>query len=304
MRVIVPETLTILSSTLAEPAVGEQMWSAATTYPLGELAVSPTTHRLYESLQADNLNHLPPVPPYKQNDWWLERGVSNRYACVDLSRNSQSVGPSPMVVTVTAGKRVNAFALMGMDAEMVRIRMIAGGVVVYDKTFNLQLRIVRNGWDYFFKPFALNPTAIGFDLPLYSDATVEVTLTRASGDVKLGSIVLGTYAYLGAINWDAVNDGIGFSTITRDLDGSAELVPRPDLPVTQQTLTAPKVIAPDLLDIRTRLSGKPAVWSGLDDLTENPFHQLVMISGVWKRFQIINKNVHDVLVQLELEEIR
>lgn len=304
MRVIVPEPLTILSSTVAEPDTGEQMWSPDPTYGLGDMVISPISHRLYESLQAGNVNHLPPVPPFKQNDWWLERGVSNRYACIDMDRNSQSVGASPMVVTVTAGKRVNAFAAMGMEADSVRIRMFVGAEVVYDKTFNLQLRRVRNGFDYCFKPFQLNPTALGFDLPLYSSATVEVTLTRASGDVRLGSIVLGTYAYLGAIKWNAVNDGISFSSVTRDIDGSAELVSRPGIPATQQTLRAPKNIAPDLEDIRRRLDGKPAVWSGLDDLTDNPFHSLVLISGIWKRFQITDENVNEVLVALELEEIR
>jgi len=304
MRVIVPVTPTLISSTVPEPDTGEATYSAGATYALGATVISTTTHRVYESLQAANTGNPLPVPPETQTDWWIETGVTNRWASLDSARNTQSVGASPMVVVIAPGARINSVAVMGMEADTLRIEMINGGAVVYDKSFDLKLRRVRDGYEYCFKPFGLQPSVLQFDLPPFFAAQVRVTLTRATGSVKLGSVVVGNYIYLGAMQQGAENDALNFSTIDRDLYGTATLVPRRTLPVTTQTCIIEKQHVTDLLDARVRLNAVPAVWSGLDDLGSSDWFEAFLILGIYKRFSINSQySASHALVTLNLEEI-
>lgn len=304
MRVIVPVTPTLISSTVPEPDTGEAIYNAGTTYALGATVISTSTHKVYESLQAANTGNALPVPPETQTDWWFEVGVTNRYACLDSARNTQSIGASPMQVVIAPGQRVNSIACMGMEADGLRIEMINGGIVVYDKSFDLKLRRVADGYEYCFKPFGLQPSVLQFDLPPFFAAQIRLTLTRATGDVKLGSIVPGNYIYCGAVQQGAENDALNFSTIDRDLYGTASLVPRRTLPVTTQVCIVEKRYVSDLLDARELLNAVPAVWSGLDDLGSSAWFEAFLILGIYKRFSINSQySASHALVTLNLEEI-
>ena len=305
MRVIVPVTPTLISSTVPEPDVGESAYNAGTTYALGATVISTSTHRVYESLQASNTGNPLPVPPEDRTDWWLETGVTNRWAALDSARNTQSVGAaSPMVIVVEPGARINSVAVMGMEADTLRIEMLNGGVVVYDKSFDLKLRRVRDGYEYCFKPFGLQPSVLQFDLPPFFAAQVRVTLTRSAGTVKLGSLVVGNYIYMGGMQRGAENDALNFSTVDRDLYGKAALVPRRTLPITTQTCLIEKQYVTDLLDARERLNAVPAVWSGLDDLGSNDWFEAFLILGIYKKFTINSQySATHALVTLNLEEI-
>lgn len=306
MRVIVPVTPTLISSTVSEPdaALGEVAYNAGTTYALAARAISTTSHRVYESLQAGNVGRALPVPPETQNDWWLEVGTTNKHAGLDGARSTQTVATSPLTMVISPGQRVNSIAVMGMEADGLHIQMHAnGGTLVYDKTFDLKLRRVRNGYEYCFKPFDLQPSVVQFDLPPFSDAQITLTLTKSSGSVKLGAVVVGNYIYLGATHARATNDALNFSTIERDIYGTATLVPRRTLPKTNQTLIAPKDIVTDLLDARIALNAVPAVWSALDDRGADPYFEALLILGIYKQFSISLAYVDHAEVALELEEI-
>lgn len=304
MRVIVPVTPTLISSTVPEPDTGEATYSAGTPYALGATVISTTTHRVYESLQAANAGNPLPVPPLTETDWWLEVGVTNRWASLDAARNTRSSGTSPMVVVIEPGARINSVAVMGMEADTLRIEMINGGAVVYDKSFDLKLRRVRDGYEYCFKPFGLQQSVLQFDLPPFFSAQVRVTLTRSTGTVKLGSLFVGNYIYLGEMENGADNDGLNFSVVDRDVFGNATLVPRRSIPVTTQTCLIDKQHVNDILDARVRLNAVPAVWSGLDDRGSSDWFEAFLIAGIYKQFTIDTRySATHALVTLKLEEI-
>lgn len=304
MRVIVPVTPTLISHTVPEPDTGESVYNAGTTYALGAQVISTSTHRVYESLQASNTGNPLPVPPLTETDWWIEVGVTNRWASLDAARNTQSVGASPMVVVIEPGARINSVAVMGMEADTLRIEMINGGAVVYDKSFDLKLRRVRDGYEYCFKPFGLQQSVLQFDLPPFFAAQVRVTLTRSTGTVKLGSVFVGNYIHMGDMQSGADNDGLNFSVIDRDVYGTATLVPRRSIPVTTQTCLIEKQYVTDLLDARTRLNAVPAVWSGLDDRGSSDWFEAFLIAGIYKQFTIDTRySASHALVTLKLEEI-
>lgn len=283
--------------------VTETAYNAATTYALGDRVISTSSHRRYESLQAGNLGKPLPVPPETQTAWWLEIGVTNRFACVDTARNTQTIAASPYTLVIKPGQRVNAIAVMGMEADSLTITMTNAGATVYNKTFDLRLRRVKNGYEYAFKPFDLQPSVVQFDLPPFSDSTITLTLARTTGIVKLGSVVVGNYIFLGDAQQSASNDALNFSTIERDIYGTATLVPRRTLPKVDCRLIAPKVIVADLLDARTRLNAVPAVYSGLDDRGSHEYFEPMLVLGIYKQFAITLINAEHAEVSLEIEEI-
>ena len=82
------------------------------------------------------------------------------------------------------------------------------------------------GFEYAFSPFTTKSSNVIFDIPTFSDVEVTITITSTSGNVKCGSVVLGTYAYIGDVLQYAKADSLNFSEITRDIYGTATLVKR------------------------------------------------------------------------------
>lgn len=302
MNVIIPAQCVISASSLAEPAADEVVYSSTATYADKVQVVNLETHTKYESLVAGNMGKPLPVPPEKKTDFWEEVGKTNKYAAFDLSRNSQSVGASSMYWEFSAGQRINAIGVLGIEADSVHIEMKVGADVVYSHSENLIFRRVQDAYDYDFQPFARRTSVAKWDLPPYSTAVVRVTLTAAAGQVRCGSIIVGTAEYLGAIQFGAESDCLNFSQINRDIYGTTELVARRTLPKTTQTTILPKARVDRVRDVRVRLNAVPALWSGLDDLNHD-YAEALLILGVYKRFSINLKEVNDAIVNLEVEEI-
>jgi hypothetical protein len=330
--------------------VTETAYNAATTYALGDTVSSASTHRVYESLAAGNLGNPLPVLPETTTTKWLDVGPTDKYACVDLSRNTQTVTASPMTVVFAPGERINTIGVVGMSANELVLKATSvstGGIVYplpYSATttyaagecmtvglttcyqslvdgnighaapdasywtvvtgyvFDLNTRQVADAYDYAFEPFSTDTARVVFDVPPISDVVITVTLSATAGNVKLGGIVVGTYIYIGEAQYEAGNDGLNFSTISRDLYGNATLVKRRTLPKTSQQLVLPSYRVNKAMAARVLLNATPALWTGLDDASEYYFDMLTIL-GVYKQFEIKARNMDKAVINLELEEI-
>ena len=290
----------------------ETAYNSSSTYGLGDTASSSTSHRVYESLAADNVGNPLPVLPETTTTKWLDVGPTNRFAMFDLFRNTQTVSASPLTVVIAPGERVNTLGLAGLVANQVQISAtsVLGGGTVYPSEhsasptgiFNLNTRIVNNGYDYCFETFTTLPSMAIFDLPPFSDIIITVTISAGSGNVKVGSLVVGTYIYIGNIQYGATNDGMNFSTVTRDAWGNATLVPRRTIPKTEQTLIIPGNRINRCKEARVLLNAVPALWTGLDDNASSWFDMLTIL-GIYTRFQIGQLNNSRAEINLSLEEI-
>jgi hypothetical protein len=110
----------------------ETAYNSGTTYGVGDTVSLASSHRCYESLQAGNTNKPLPVLPETTTDWWLDIGPTMRYAMFDLSRNTQTVGPSPLTAVVAPGQRLNTAGLTGMSGNTLTIKATsasAGGTI-------------------------------------------------------------------------------------------------------------------------------------------------------------------------------
>lgn len=302
MRAIPPLSITgamLTSSTVAEPSAGETAWNAATNYSVGTQAIRTTTHRIYQNLIAGVDATTPETAPTR----WLDVGPTNRWAMFDALRNSATTATTSMTIVITPGQRVDSIALMGVVGETVTISMTSGGPTVYSATDTLTQRNTLSWTNYFFGTFKYAGSAVHFDLPQYTNGIITVTISRTSGTVSCGALVLGQSVYMGTVLSQAKSEALNFSTVTRDAFGNATLVPRRTIPATTSTLHITTNMIDALRDLRALGNATPLVWSGLDDKTQNPCFDSLLVLGIYKEFSISMENTGYGTVQLSLEEI-
>ena len=324
MRVIPPLTITaamLTSSTAPEPGSGEAEWSSGTTYGLGDTVILAATHRKYESVAVSNLNNPPAsdagtkwIDAGPTNRWacldllrdtaTVDAGPTNRWACLDLLRDTATVFPaSPGTVVITPGQRIDSLALVGLVADSVTVTVTVSAVVKYTHTEDLSTREVLNWYDYFYAPFSSKAAVALFDLPPYTNGVITVTVTRATGSPKLGGIVMGLSAYLGRTLHDAESVALNFSSVDRDFAGNvATMIQRRTVPKTVQKVRCSKSQVNKIIAVRETLNAVPALWSGLDD-SDSGYFEALLILGFYRTFTVNMDQPNEALVTLELEEI-
>lgn len=274
----------------------ETVYAGGTTYALNDTV--SYLGRIYISAQAANTGHTPLTSP----TWWVDAGATNKWRMFDTLRNSATVTASPLTVTINPGMRIDAIALLGVVADTIRIVITSGGPTVYDQTFSMVTRVILNWYDYFFLPFYSRPSLARFDLPPYINGIVTVTVSRTTGNVGLGALVIGTQVDLGRAQYNSESDTLNFSTIDRDTFGNAILIQRRNVPKTIQTTKATVYQLSQIRAARDFLNAIPAVWSALDD-TNSAFFESFLVLGVYKKFTITAEGPYRAQVTLELEEV-
>lgn len=285
-------------SNVPEPDTGETPWNAATAYTVRVKAIRTTTHRVYERLIAGTTATAPESDPIN----WADAGPTNRTAMLDLYRNTKTAETGGINFALAPGQRVDALALMGLEADSVTVAMWANGVEVYRHTELLNTRTVLNWYDYFFAPFSRKESVALFDLPPYSNGVLSVVLA-GTGEVKCGALCLGSATDIGRVQYGATRGFLNFSKVDRDVFGNATLVPRRDVPTTNQTTWLPKAQANRVLVLLESLGGVPCVWSGLDDDNGDGYFDALLILGVRKDCRISLDYPEDAKLDLTLEEI-
>ena len=296
-------TSQLTSSTIPEPdaGAGETAWSAATNYTPGQIAVRTTTHRRYRAVAGGVDATTPETAPESK---WIDDGPTNRYAMFDTLRDTQSIETSsPLIVEITLGERADSIGLLKVEATSAQIQVYDGVTLVYDSgSINMSARNTTTWYEYFYGAFRYKPSLALFDLPPISSAKIVVTLTNTSGSVKCGDCIVGMKQYIGNVQYEAEDDETNFSRIDREFDGTAVLTQRRSVPKTNQTVHADKTLVPRLREVRRDLNAIPALWSGLDDSTDDYFDSL-LIKGIYRRFGINLKHPSVAVISLELEEI-
>lgn len=295
---VTPERL--LSSTVpdADASAGESLWNAATNYAAGALVVRVETRRRYECI-VPGVNS---TPPESAPDRWLEMGASNQNAMFDYNSDQATEAASPLTVVLKPGKRIDSVYLDGVRAHQLTATLRVGGAVVYGpQVRNMNGRRTRSWSQYFFGEFNFIDAVVLQDLPLYANAELEITLTRAGGPVRCARLVVGRKEHIGQAEWSPVSDVLDFSKIERDDWGNAQLRPARTVPITQQRLVLDTPLISGVYELRSSLQGKAAVWSALGDCTESPYFRPLLLFGIFRRMRMDISNLHFVYIDLDLE---
>lgn len=169
----------LVSSTIAEPSGSDPAaWSGASTYAQGDLVRLASTHRVYQSLQAANLNKAPDTSP----TWWADIGGVNRWAMFDTVTSSASQATTSMTVVFDPGL-VDGLALLDCVGNTATITMTNGaaGPTVYSRTLALTAPRLNDWYTYFFEPNRQVSVFVLTDLPPYLNGRVTVKIDGDSG---------------------------------------------------------------------------------------------------------------------------
>lgn len=277
----------------------EVLWSAGTSYVIGQQVIRTTTHRRYRCAIAGVNAGLPEDTP----DRWQKLGPTNKWALFDQGRNLPTVSLAPIVLVIQPGQRINSVALLGLQAQTAKVEMAVGGSVVYTRTKNQQARITDSWLSYFFDPFDYAPTLLLTDLPPYAGATITITVENGTLPARISGALLGNKIYLGRTLRNAVSDALNFSQIARDEFANSLLRPVRSVPATRQTMVLEKPFVNTVFKARKDLDARPALYSWLDDRTEDGYFDAGLIYGVYTKFSIDLAHPEHAIVNIEAEEI-
>lgn len=304
MKVIKPVTITeamLISSTVAEPSGSDPaVWSGATTYALGAFAYVASTHRVYKSIQASNLNHDPVADTALATPlWWNDYGPTNRWAMFDQEVNTQSSVASPLTVVLDPGVVVNSLALIELVGSQVDISMTDGpaGPSVYSATVDLDGPTVADWYAWFFDPYTQRGTLVITDLPAYAAGRITVTLS-GTGTVKCGGCIVGTVYSLGETQY-GVSAGIRdySKKVTDATTGVVSLEQRKFAKIMRANFRLLAGAVSAVHQILSTLRATPCVWIGEDSGTYEP----LIVFGWYRDFSLTVDYPSASIYSLEIE---
>lgn len=276
----------------------EVAYSAVATYAIGDYVASGT--RVYKGLTASNTGNTPLTSPVN----WLDVGPINQWAMFDLLRNTASVAAGTQTFVLTPGLRCDTLGFVGVVADTIRVQVSSLGVTYYDQTKTLSVSsYIGNWYDFFFATFTQKNTSLFTNLTPYTNMIITITIARASGNVKVGSLVLGNANDMGAIQYNPKNTATNYSRIVRNDYGEASLTPRRSVPRSSQVSWLAKEKVQALLNLRDNvLNGAPALYCGLTDVDHSYFDPLLVL-GVYKQLDADLSYTNIAQITSEIEEL-
>lgn len=232
--VLAPITVTdamVSSSTIAEPAAGETVWNAATSYTQGQQAIRVQTHRIYENIIAGVNATAPELTVADTLPRWVDVGPTNKWAAFDGQVNTPSSIASPLTYVLRPGifNAISIYGLVG-DSCVITLKNAPAGAVVYTSTTELIVPPVDH-YDYYF-PTAFKQLSKVFvkDLIPYADPELTITITAGASVAKAGLIAIGDLRSLvvedGGAQFGAQAKPITYSYISTDAFGRTKIIKR------------------------------------------------------------------------------
>jgi len=299
MDIIKPITVTdsVLTSTnIAENDYAE--WNSGTTYAIGNKVISVTTHRIYESVTASNLNNDPTTDDGTN---WLNIGATNRWKAFDQYISDPVSNTTSIQYTLTPpnGSIPSAVALLnlkGISANVTVTDSVDGEVYNTDIDL-LDNRNIVDWYTYFFEEQVQREEALFLDIPPYIGAVVSVTVQEEVGQTaELGQLIFG---FLSDVGFTVYGTSIGiedYSIKDRDAFGNAIIVQRNfsqtvDFDVQFETQNARKI-----QKTLAALRATPVVYLGSTDVSYG-----TLVYGFYRRFDITLETPSYAFASIEVE---
>lgn len=212
-------TASSLAAEDANPAWGPN------NYAVGDRVYKASTHRVYEAAAAmtSAAPKDPEIPANQFNaagevTYWIDDVPTNKFALFDPEINTQTVGTgTTLSYTLTPGY-FNGFALFGLDADSISVvaKDAPGGSVIYTYSGPLEGSAPADYYEYFFDRFKPQTQFITTGIDPYNDAEIALTLTKVSGQPKIGMFAIGDMRPLGVPKRGASVEPIDFSRVVTD----------------------------------------------------------------------------------------
>lgn len=297
MKIIKPTVITdamLVSSSVAEPDVGEVAWSAATAYTKGFVVIRAATHRKYERLVAGTTAATPETDPTN----WLDVGPTNRWAMFDRKVGTATTAPTAISVVLSPGgvSGLGALELTGRQLT-VTLTDSAGGAVVYSKTIQLDGTLIESIYDWLFADFEQLSDAVVTDMPQHFTAgRLTLELTGTSG-VSIGVLQVGQVLEIGRAQYGASVGIIDNSRKEKDQFGNMDVLERSYSKRSNLQVVTEKADFNKIYRRLASLRATPCIYIGADQVGYEP----MITYGFYKDFGIAVPYPNNHLLSIEIE---
>lgn len=300
MRVVRPLTAECDDVLYSNVAVDFLVYDPHVTYAKGDKVAEANCGSLvYESLVNTNLGNTPSESPLE----WLPVGSSNYYAMFDDKNATQTVNPLSIEVVVQFSELVNSVALVNLDATEARFEAWRADqdwtidAPVYDVTVSLRDFGVSSWYEYYTYQVKQKENFVNFEMPTFVGGYGRMTLSKLTGDVKLGSLIYGSLFEIGDTEYGVTTGIKDYSTKEDDVFGNPTIVER----IYKDTITARVVVEyARLLPVKQLLArnrARPLLWVGDEDL------DVTITYGFYKQFNFNLESPAFARLDLTLEGI-
>lgn len=295
---VVVSPITITDTMLSSSTVAEadySAWSSSTTYAVGSRVIVLSKHKIYESLQASNVNK----DPLTQATWWIEVSPTNRWACLDTSVSTQTKQSTSIQYVINPGQSVNALAalnLSNVSSMTISMTSALGGGTVFTKTIDLSaLPVYSNWWTWFYSSKVTPTQSINLDLPSYVDGIITVTINGGTG-LAVGVLMIGQQRAFGlGIQYGARVGIVDYSRKEKNTYGETILVQRSFAKRANFDLILEKYETDQLQNFLSEIRATNALWIGSDD------YESTTIFGFYKSFDVVISYSNRSDCSLEIE---
>lgn len=288
------EPLTIADAQFVSSNVTEAdfpVWSAATTYALGaKVILTAGAHRIYESLQASNLNH----DPKTRTAYWLDVGPTNRWAMLDDRVGTATSRADSIVLTLQPGA-ISALAFLEVEADNILVEQLNGATVVYSKTYSMSVGSVYDWWTYFFAPVGQKRFLILTDLINSGSYQLRVTINNPGATAKCGVMVLGSMFNVGELEDEPRVRIVDYSTKENDTFGNPNIIERAFSKKMTVNVWMTNAQVDTVAAKIPKYRARPVLWVGSTD------YDSLVVYGFWKDFELLIRNFRGSICSLDIE---
>ena len=274
----IPESISGTPATeyVGSATITPAIWSSSTSYAIGDYCVRTSTHKIYQSNIASNLNHTPESSLTGTTPAWKEISSTNRWKMFDAFGSTQSIQSNTVVhdknidVDIQLSDSIDTIALIGLSG----CRSVYLSVVnSLGDTYNEQTISITNKTDYVIR---LNQTTNPGDT-----LWLSLVPSTPATTIKIAKMEIGMAFELGDINYGSSVGIIDYSKKNTDEWGNTILIKR----AFTKKITAKIVIDKARLDaVESALSAyraTPLVWIGNDNL-----YTALIVYGFYRDFDI------------------
>jgi hypothetical protein len=256
-------------------------WSSATTYILGAKVVYGN-YGTYESLQASNLNHTPPIVAPYTDAYWVRTGPTNKMAMFDEQLSSISSATSDIIFAITSSS-VDTVSMLNIIADKTSISVtdVSTHQTVYHNSQQLSGVESLDWFSYFFYDEDTQRTSsLYLDIPKVSNGLISIKVSGL-GTLSIGTFISGQLKSLGATQY-GVNSGIiDYSRKDVDEFGNINFVKRNFSKRMNATVSLTNANLNKVQRILYQFRATPVLWiASTDAQLEEP----LIIYGFYKDF--------------------
>lgn len=270
-------------------------WSSGATYTTGDRVVYGI--EAWESLTDSNTDQ-PDTGADKEVPSWLRLGYVNRWRMFRDGRESKTRQNGGFAATVTPDVVVNSLALLGMEGLDFTLTVTdPTDGVVYQRTEDIVDTGVGNWWDFYFLPYGVNEDFVFTDLPPYSNAAIEVSVTTssASDTSAIGRFAIGISRELGITVYGTSVRSLDFSKRERDGFGNLMILERRQIALVDFRVDVPTENVDKVKRELDQLRNQETVFIG------SPDFESTIIFGFYRDFDITIANyaISDATLEVE-----